>query len=241
VLIKKASVDPAFKDLLIETRAEAAKAIDLQLDADEAMLLAAIPPEQLEAFIRRTHVPDGKKAAFLGKVAAAMLIALGAVAGCEGDIATQGVRPDDTEEKATAASRPAESETQPTAPPAPQGIRPDAPETTTPASQPGRALDFVHGILSDPPDEPAAPVPGDDADSAPDTVVFGIRGPSRGIRPDYPTPDTQPATDNDEPTSQPESQPATQPDSQPATQPVDDATPDDDSDRVDRVTRGIRW
>ncbi|KKN82135.1 hypothetical protein LCGC14_0312470 [marine sediment metagenome] len=229
VLVKKASVDPAFEVLLLEKRGGAAKEIDLQLDADEALLLAAIPREQLEAFIHRTRIPESSKAVFLGKVAAAMLIALGAVAGCDRDIATQGIREDDPKEKAAAASRPAESDARPAgdspvfiagimivdepntqpAPPAPQGIRPDTP-ATEPATQPG-------------------PPPG------------AIRSFSRGITPDHPLPPaTQPAQDDKGPTSQPESQPASRPASQPADS-ADDAKPDDDSDRVDQITRGMRW
>lgn len=83
VLVKKASVDSKFKALLLAKRDEAAKEIDLQLDSDEAMLLSAIPVEQLEAIIAKTHVPAGSRAAFLGKVAAVMLVALTAVAACD--------------------------------------------------------------------------------------------------------------------------------------------------------------
>ena len=180
VLVKKASVDPAFEALLLEKRAEAAKEIDLQLDADEALLLSAIPREQLEAFIHRTRLPESSKAVFLGKVAAAMLIALGAVAGCDRDIATQGIRDDDPEEKAAAASRPAESGPQ----------------------QAGDSPVFIAGILLDESaSQPAPPAP-------------------QGIRPDVPT------------TTKPASQPADS---------ADDPKPDDDSDRVDRITRGARW
>lgn len=79
VLVKKASIDPAFKASLLERGAAAAEEIGLRLEPAEAMMLAAAPREQLEAIIARTSVPQEHRRAFLGKVAAAMLAALGAV------------------------------------------------------------------------------------------------------------------------------------------------------------------
>ena len=80
VLVKKASVDPAFKALLLERRAGAAQEIGLELDAAETMMLAAVPAGQLEAIIARTDVPQEHRRAFLGHAAAAMLAAVGAMA-----------------------------------------------------------------------------------------------------------------------------------------------------------------
>jgi len=80
VLVKKASVDPAFKVLLLERRAGAAQEIGLELDAAETMMLAAVPAGQLEAIIARTDVPQEHRRAFLGHAAAAMLAAVGAMA-----------------------------------------------------------------------------------------------------------------------------------------------------------------
>ena len=56
VLVKKASVDPAFRTLLLERRAGAAREIALELDPAEAAMLNAIPAAQLEAIIARTTV-----------------------------------------------------------------------------------------------------------------------------------------------------------------------------------------
>ncbi len=98
VLIKKASVDPGFRQVLLEHRAAAADEIGLRLDPAETMMLAAVPQAQLEAIIERTTVPQEHRRAFLGKAAAAMLVALGyampaeALAG--GVIGSFGVRPD---------------------------------------------------------------------------------------------------------------------------------------------------
>jgi len=80
VLVKKASVDPAFRTLLLQKRTEAAGEIDLELDAAEAMMLDAVPDAQLEAIIARTSVPQEHRRTFLGKAAAAMLAAIGATA-----------------------------------------------------------------------------------------------------------------------------------------------------------------
>ena len=80
VLVKKASVDPAFKSLLMSVRSKAADEIGLALDAAEAVILDAVPAQQLEAIIARTHVDESRRSAFLGKAAAVMLVALGASA-----------------------------------------------------------------------------------------------------------------------------------------------------------------
>jgi acyl carrier protein len=79
VLVKKAAVDPAFKEALLERRAEAAESIGLKLEPAEAMMLSAAPAAQIEAIIARTRVPQEHRRAFLGQAAAAMLATLGVV------------------------------------------------------------------------------------------------------------------------------------------------------------------
>jgi acyl carrier protein len=69
-------------------------------------MLRAVRREQLEAIIARTSVPEEHRRAFLGQAAAAMLAALGIVAGRPGVAEAQ----------------------QPPAPLKPGGIRPDMPE-----------------------------------------------------------------------------------------------------------------
>ena len=76
VLIKKASVAPEFRRLLLEKRAEAAKEIDLELSPAEAEMLTEIPIEQLEKIIENTKVPPEQKSVFLGKVGKLMLVAV---------------------------------------------------------------------------------------------------------------------------------------------------------------------
>jgi len=83
VLVRKASVDPEFKRLLLTKRTEAARQIDLSLEPVEAAMLAAVPAEQLEAIIARTTVPQEHRRTFLGTAAATMLAAVGLIAaGC---------------------------------------------------------------------------------------------------------------------------------------------------------------
>jgi hypothetical protein len=89
VLIKKASVDPAFRQLLLEKRAEAAHEIGLELTAAEAAAINAVPSAQLEQIIANAKVPANQRRAFLGGMGAAMLAALTAgLAGCESGIQT---------------------------------------------------------------------------------------------------------------------------------------------------------
>jgi peptidoglycan-associated lipoprotein len=95
VLVKKAAVDPEFRVILLEQRAAAAGEIELSLSPVEAAMLAAIPRAQLELIIDQTEVPAESRRVFLGKVAAAMLAALGlgAIEGCS-SFHTKGITPD---------------------------------------------------------------------------------------------------------------------------------------------------
>src|SRR5512137_1306017 len=70
VLVKKASVDAAFRAVLLARRSAAAGEIGLALTPDEAMMLDIVPAAQLEAIISRTKVDPSKAPAFLGKAAA---------------------------------------------------------------------------------------------------------------------------------------------------------------------------
>ncbi len=83
VLVKKAAVDPAFKKLLLEKRADAAAAISLKLEPAEATMLNAVPAEQLKAIVASTKVNPNLRPAFLGYAAGVMLAALGATAYAE--------------------------------------------------------------------------------------------------------------------------------------------------------------
>ena len=93
VLIKKAAVDPAFRSLLLEKRAEAAQDIDLALSPAETALLNTVPVPHLEHIIAHTTVPTEHRRAFLGKVAGLMLAALGVQ--LEACVCTTGIRPED--------------------------------------------------------------------------------------------------------------------------------------------------
>ena len=98
VLIKKASVDRGFYDVLLDERSEASRRIGLGLDDSEAAMLDVIPEDQLVTIIGNTRVKDKHIPAFMGYAAAAMLVAIGLVtAGCNRDgdrYETLGIDPD---------------------------------------------------------------------------------------------------------------------------------------------------
>ena len=107
VLVKKAAVDAAFRDALLQKKSRAAELIGLALSAEEAALLDATPAPQLAAIIAQTEVPPKQRAAFRGYVAAAMLAALG-VGAADCIPVAGGARPDvpppDTSGPASAAT-----------------------------------------------------------------------------------------------------------------------------------------
>ncbi len=93
VLVKKASVDAEFRELLLRERAAAAETIGLSLDPAERAMLATIPADQLEAIIARSVVPPEHRRVFLSKTAVAMVAALGTgIVLCSG--LSLGSRPD---------------------------------------------------------------------------------------------------------------------------------------------------
>jgi TonB family protein len=77
VLVKKAAVDPAFRDMLFEKRAEAAEAIGLKLTPEEAAMIEAVPLPQLEQIVNSTYVEPEARPALLSNVGRLMLAALG--------------------------------------------------------------------------------------------------------------------------------------------------------------------
>jgi len=81
VLLKKASVDRAFRALLLEKRDGAADAIGLTLSPSEAVIIRGIPPGQLAAMIRGTEVQADLRPVFRSAAAALMLAALSAGSG----------------------------------------------------------------------------------------------------------------------------------------------------------------
>jgi hypothetical protein len=154
VLVKKAAVDADFKALLLSGRAGAAGEIGLELAPAEAAMLGAIPAAQLEAIIQSTKVDEKVRPAFLGRVAAVMIAALGVgVAGCGAySPPTDGIRPDRPQSTRPEAEEANDAESnEPTAKPDPdrvtRGIRPDRP--TTKGIRPDRPITL--GIQPDRP------------------------------------------------------------------------------------------
>jgi hypothetical protein len=176
VLVKKASIDPAFRALLLSDRSQAADEIGLQLDPAESAMLAAVPSAQLAKIIDRTTVPEQHRRAFLGKAAAAMLATMGiATAGCP---LTLGSRPEERPERVKA----------------PAGADPGPPpdEEPEPEHERPRRVEPSHGDRP-PPDEPEPPSNAEPAPSAAEQqeLSAGIRPepppPTKGIRPDLPS------------------------------------------------------
>jgi hypothetical protein len=136
VLVKKAAVDPEFRELLFEQRGAAAVAIELELDPAENAMLSAIPREQLAQIVAQTTVPVEQRRVFLGRLAVAMLAVLGAgLAGCKPEgvgVTSLGAQPD--RPPATDGIRPDRptNALPPMQPPAPAGVRPDLPATNSP-------------------------------------------------------------------------------------------------------------
>ncbi|MCL2347810.1 MAG: Os1348 family NHLP clan protein [Planctomycetaceae bacterium] len=76
VLLKKAAIDPEFREFLLSEPEAAAKSIALELAPIEQAMLKTMPAEQLAVIINQTEVPQQQRRAFLGTAAAAMLAVL---------------------------------------------------------------------------------------------------------------------------------------------------------------------
>ena len=76
VLMKKASVDPEFRQTLLDKRARAADEIGLELSDVETAMLNGVPGSQIEKIIENTTVPDEHRRVFLGKIGTAMVAVL---------------------------------------------------------------------------------------------------------------------------------------------------------------------
>ncbi|MEW6111766.1 MAG: hypothetical protein AB1664_06530 [Thermodesulfobacteriota bacterium] len=109
VLVKKASVDPAFREVLLNERAAAAGKIGLELSVTEAAMLNSVPRAQIEHIIENTTVPDEHRRVFLSRIGAAMLAVLTFPISARGwEFRMEGIRPDTERSK--------------------QGIRPEYPQ-----------------------------------------------------------------------------------------------------------------
>lgn len=185
VLVKKAAVDPAFKQVLLEKRAKAANEIGLKLEPAEVAMINVVPAAQLETIIASSNVTDLTRSAFLGRAAAVMLAALGVttVTSCSQEAPScGGIRPEPKPEP-----KPGPDTPTPPDKPATQGIRPDKP------------LDVPPGQETEPP-----PPPKEEPKPGPDQTTRGIRPDVPDLRP---APGTDQATPKEEPVPQPPPKP----------------------------------
>ena len=213
VLVKKAVVDPAFREVLLARRAAAAEEIGLALTPQEVLILNQVPAAQLEAIIARTKVDPSRRNAFLGKAAGVMLAALGAsavVSESDGQI-SKGERPD-VPTTATAPSQPA---SRPTSEPTSRGVRPDKPLAADVAARLAERAEAASRAATQPTSRPTTlPAPEGIQGIRPD-VPLGSGG--AGVRAELPRMAGEMA---DRPASMPASAPASQPVSQPASRPT---------------------
>jgi len=254
VLVKKAAVDPAFRERLLDGRAKAAEDIGLALDPAEALMLRAAPRQQLEAIIARTKVHPTVRSAFLGRAAAVMLVALGAgTLGCEKVPVVDGIAPDRPPAKQVEPPPAAEEATESTPPeaePLPRvitGIQPAPPATEEAAKRtPPVAAPQSHGMAGIQPAVPAEVV---------EPLVRPERiEPTDGIRPMRPPeapPKVEPAPDPKPPAPAPTGiRPDRPPSAKPAPGPGEEAAsaaprataadPIHSTSTSDAVTRGVR-
>lgn len=96
VLVKKASVDSEFRQILLEKRGEAAREIGLELTQAEQEMLSSISYEHLEKIIDNTKVNPEHRSIFRGKAVKLMLAAAAGlvVISCLSVTSTAGISPD---------------------------------------------------------------------------------------------------------------------------------------------------
>ncbi len=83
-LLRLASVDPEFRQELVERRGELAAAAEIPLTPSEAAILAAIPAAQLDEMAVKLPPPPAPRRAFLRRTAATAVVLLGGAALAEG-------------------------------------------------------------------------------------------------------------------------------------------------------------
>jgi hypothetical protein len=106
-LLKMAAIDPTFRARLIHMRGTASQTIGFKLSFSEAMILEAVPEDQLQAMIDAMPVSDEERSTLLTLAPQSRLPADSPL------LATLGIRPEWTEP--------------PPRPPQTRGIRPDLP------------------------------------------------------------------------------------------------------------------
>jgi len=192
ILLKKASVDTDFRELLLARRSAAAGEIQLQLDPAERMMLDAIPAEHLRSAIASAKVTAKQRLAFLGKAAVVMLAALSTASslGCDMLGKTRGISPDRPPQEQPEKPEPAPKDNgepnaeadEPAPPVVVTGIAPDRPEPKEEEAAPAPAMPIAGATVNmiQKPDEQLQP--SDDAKKDEPVAPKAVRG----IRPDVP-------------------------------------------------------
>ncbi len=95
VLVKKASVDAEFRQLLFDKRAQAASEIGLELTDAEQNMLSNMPSEQLGRIIDKTKIEPRYRSVFVGSVGRLMLATVVGAAAISGlECVSAGISPD---------------------------------------------------------------------------------------------------------------------------------------------------
>lgn len=150
-LLRMAAVDPAFRQELVQRRAEVATVAGVTLTRSEQAVLAALPDDQLRQMAAQLPPPPPKRRAFLRQTAATAVVLLGGAAlaasmpACcddEGSVP----RPDFMEtQKAGGAA--------PDLPPEPEPMPADDDSAEAPERADNRAMDIGGGAAPDVPED----------------------------------------------------------------------------------------
>ena len=187
-LLRYAAIDEAFRDELVQRRAEMAPVAGVELTRSEEAILAAVPERQLIDMIAAMPPPQAARREFLVQGAASAVLLLGGAAFVgsltEGCTPSSGVGEDDPQ-------RPDNREMETTggaAPHMPEEPQPERPDINEMHTEGGAAPHMPEELEEPPPPRPDVREMESDGGAAPDMPPerpVNMRQ-SRGIRPDIP-------------------------------------------------------
>ena len=176
-LVRLASVDSAFRAVLVEKRSGVAEAAGVTLTGSERAILDAVPASQLQAMAGTLPPPSGDRRSFLRRAAASAVLLLGgaSLGGSVGCRESGLARPSTSMMARKGGAAPD---------PPPEPLRPERAEPTKgilPDLPPPRDVEAPEDTGDVPPERPERPRP--TRGSRPDRPNA-----TRGIRPDRPSP-----------------------------------------------------